>query len=328
MKRLTSPLIVVFLSTVLVMPAYSQIKKVAQTGLQFLKVDMVARSAAMGSAFSMTGSGADAVFYNPAGLSTMESKFDFFVTQTKWIADITYNAGALAASLGNWGNVGVSFIAADYGDIIGTRVAPTDEGFIETEKLDVSAYVVGLSYGRRLTNKFMVGGQVKYAYQHLGENIHEEGGKSVQNEVTGLAYDFGTIFYPGFRSFRLGMNIRNFSQQFKYESETFQLPLTFVLGFAMDVFDLIGDYDSSLLLSIDAIHPRDYTERIHIGAEYLLMNMLALRGGYKINYNEESYSFGFGLTPTVAGINLKIDYAYSDLGIFENISRFSVGLAF
>jgi len=172
-----------------------------------------------------------------------------------------------------------------------------------------------------------LGGQVKYAYQHLGSNSYDDG-ISQKNEVKGLAFDFGTIFYPGLQSLRLGMSIRNFSSQFKYEEESFQLPLTFMIGAAVDVLDFMGEHDNALLIAIDAIHPRDYTERIHIGAEYLFMNMFAFRAGYKVNYDEESFSAGIGFVQNLGGFGLSLGYSYSDLSVFDAVNRISFGFSF
>jgi len=303
------------------------LKKVAQTGLQFLKVDLTARPAAMGGAYIMVGNDASAMFYNPAGMAHMTARTDFFVTRTNWIADIAYTAGAVSRDLGNFGTLGVNFISCDYGEIIGTQVASSASGFEETGNVDVSAYAFGVSYARGLSDKFSVGGQIKYASQHLGESTFSDG-ETVTNKVGGLAYDFGTIFYPGFKSFRLGMSVRNFSQQFKYAEEGFQLPLTFRIGFAMDMLDLLGDHENSLVLALDAIHPRDYTERIHVGGEFWWRNLLALRAGYKTNYDEQSFSLGFGFQQSFGATKLKIDYSYSAMERFSYINRFTFGAAF
>jgi hypothetical protein len=332
MKKL---IILLAVASIFTVPAHSTMKKVAQTGLQFLKVDVVARAAAMGGAFMMIGDDATAMFYNPAGIALMSHSFDFFSGRTNWIAEINYNAVGAVKNLGNWGAVGFSAITSDYGDIIGTQVAqssdsPTDieKGFVETGMIDVGAYAVGLTYARSLTNKFTVGGQIKYVSQHLGENILNKGDNPVENKVSGYAFDFGTIFYPGFQSLRVGMSIRNFSGQFQYEETPFQLPLTFTVSAAMDVLDLMGEHESPLLLAIDAVHPRDYTERIQFGGEYLFMGMFALRAGYKFNYDEEGLTAGIGLKYTISRMNLKLDYAYGNMDIFDSVNRFSIGISF
>ena len=334
MKKIISYVAIVMLSLVLAAPAHAVIKKTAQTGLQFLKSDMSARSAGMGSAFVMVGNDATAMFHNPAGIAYITSGFDAFATMTQWIADISYSAGGVAYSLGNLGTVGLNFVSADYGTIIGTVVSDVEAGYEETGNLDVGALSVGAVYARQLTDKFTVGGQVRYAYQHLGSSTIPTAvageTEEVENEVTGLAYEIGTIFYPGlFSSLRMGMSIKNFSPQFKYQEEAFQLPLTFVMGFAVDAFEILGmGGSSSLLLAMDAIHPRDYTERIHLGAEFGFMNMAFLRAGYKFNYDVESLSLGGGINYSLGGIGLKVDAAYSLMEDFDNVMRFTIGASF
>jgi|KNS9DCM_BmetaT_FD_k123_147556_1 hypothetical protein len=329
MKRLTKYTIAAFVATFLLMPsanAQTDLKKIGQTGLQFLKVDMHAKAAGMGGASIMTMNGADALFYNPAGAAEMETGLDFFASQVGWIADISYLATGVTKTMGNFGTVGVSLITANYGDILGTRVdAGSEDGYIETGNLGVNASAIGLSWARALTDKFRFGGTVKYASQQLGESLMPETNKTKTNQAGGFAYDFGTMFYPGYKSLKLGMSFTNFSEQFKYEEEAFELPLTFKLGVAMNLFDFIGGPSNSALnFEVNAIHPRDYTERVHLGGEFLYGNMLALRGGYKTNYDQESFSMGFGLKMS----GFRVDYAYSAMGDFDGISRITVGASF
>jgi hypothetical protein len=342
MKRFTCILALAIACASLADPVNAQeVKKLAQAGLQFLKVDISPRAAAMGGAYTLAGNGASAMFSNPAGLALSESNLELFAGQIQWIADISFNAIGITKRLGNLGMVGFNFMNVDYGDdIIGTRVvrktdtaAEIEAGFVETGNLTASSFATGASYARRLTDKFLVGGQVRYAYEHMGENemppdTGSGTGPIKKNIVNGLTYDFGTIFYPGFKSFRFGMSIRNFSTDYIYEEEGFSLPLTFRIGVAMDILDLVGDHGSPLLLAVDAIHPRDYSERLNIGIEYTLANTLALRAGYRFNYDEEGFSAGIGFARELAGIGLKFDYSYADFGVFDSVNRLAVGFAF
>jgi len=310
-------------------PAHAQISKVAQTGLQFLKVEMSPRAAALGGAYTLIGNDATAMFANPAGLALSENRIDVFVGYVPWIADINYNAIAAKADLGNIGTIGVHYIGTDYGDdIIGTRwSSATDAGFIETGTVNVTAGALGVAYARSLTDKFSIGGQVKHTFQSLGENLFADS-TTVKNEVSGLAYDFGTIFYPGYKSLRFGMSIRNFAADFKYQEDSFSLPLTFRMGMAMDVLDFMGDHSNQLLVAVDAIHPRDFTERLNLGAEYILNNMFAFRVGYRVNYDLEGLTAGFGANLNLGPTRLRLDLAYADMGIFGSSNRMAVGFAF
>ena len=334
MKYIINLFTIVFISIVLVIPAQADLKKVAQAGFKFLQIDMSARSAGMASAFTMMGNDANSMFHNPSGVAYFQGDYDFFLTNTTWIADISYIGGGLLVNFGDIGTFGLNFITADYGEIIGTRITSTEAGFEETGDIggDVGAYMVGLVYAKQISAKFAMGGQIKYAVQDLAQSQLVVDGEMVDNHVSGIAYEFGTTFYPGLvESFRFGMSIKNFSQELQYEQEGFQLPLTFMIGFAVDLFDIVGDVDRgmhSLTLAMDAVHPRDYTERIHLGAEYWFMNLVALRSGYKFNYDEEGFSVGIGAKLDVSGLNLKFDYAYTDFGVFDNVNRITFGASF
>ena len=334
MKYIIKTLTVVFISIVLAAPAQADLKKTGQAGFKFLQIDMSARSAGMGSAFLMVGHDANSMFSNPSGIAYFEGDYDFFLTNTTWIADISYIGGGVLVNFGDIGTFGLNFITADYGTIYGTQIDVGDAGFVETGDIggDVGAYMVGLAYSKQISSKFAMGGQIKYAVQDLGKSQLNLAGDMVDNHATGVAYEFGTTFYPGLvESFRFGMSIKNFSEEVQYQQEGFQMPLTFLIGFAVDLFDIVGDVDQgmhSLTIDMDAVHPRDYTERIHLGAEYWFMDMIALRTGYKFNYDEEGYSFGVGAKLNVSGLNLKFDYAYTDFGIFDNVNRISFGASF
>jgi len=324
MKKIN--ILVIFLILVMCFISNAEIKKLGQAGLKFLSISVSPRASGVGDAFIMMGNDVNSIFYNPAGLSEMKQKYDAMFSVVNWIADIKLKSAAVAWNAGSWGNLGLSFISVDYGDIYGTIYDETSElGFTETGLVNTNAYAVGLTYGRRLTERFMVGGKIQYAYQYLGDNVLTAGGESVKNEVSGLVYNFGTMFYPGYKSLRLGMTIVNFSPEFKYEKYGFQLPLTFKVGAAMDILELFGEYvDHSLVLDIEGIHPRDYTQRIHVGGEYWFKNMVAIRAGYKFNYDIESLTIGIGFK--IGG--LKFDYAYGDLEYFNAVNRFAIGFNF
>jgi hypothetical protein len=306
--------------------------KVAQTGCGFLDVAAGARACGMGEAFTVIGQDATALFYNPSGIGEIDASFDLSVGATQWIADIQYLYLAGVYNAGVWGNFGFSVIYPDYGDIYGTRVIEGGVGFENTGLLDVSAFCVGVAYAREFTDKFTVGGQVKYVAQHLGSNnfwaVSEEGDSSIvsnENEISTPSFDFGLLFYPGFKSFAFGMSVRNFSPRVTYERIGFELPLTFALGLSVDILDLFGEYpDYSFNLAVEGLHPRDWDEQYHVGAEVSYKDMLFLRAGYKFNYYAEGLNAGIGIS--LAGV--KIDYAYSKHEIYDVVNRVSAGFTF
>jgi len=106
----------------------------------------------------------------------------------------------------------------------------------------------------------------------------------------------------------------------------YDLPLVFRLGVAYDVD--MGP-KSVLTLSSELKHPNDNIQQGAIGAQFGFDNQFFLRGGYKINYDEEGLTLGGGLNTKVStSTRLVIDYAWQDFGRLQSTQRFSIGFTF
>lgn len=332
MQKSIKIILTFFAVLMLVFPLYSQ-KKLAQTGFQFLSVVSDARGGSMADAMTAMELGSRGLFFNPAGMSRMWEMgkvFDVVVSKNYWIGGIEHNSLSMSFCPfgGRYGVVGVSVLSVDYGEVEGTMVWGNDKGYIDTEVMRPSAFAIGVGYARSLTDKFSVGGQVKYTGQQLGKSIVPvTGGWEVKKNLAyAVAFDFGTLYRTGWKSLVFGMSVRNFSNEIKYEEEGFQLPLTFRIGVSMDLLDLVNEEhgSSGLLMSVDAVHPRSYPEQLNIGLEYSMFGMMYLRCGYYTNSDEKSVVYGIGIRK----YGLGIDYAYTPYGVFDNVQRFSVSFSF
>ncbi len=314
-------------------------EKLAQTGFQFLTVGTNARTAALGEAFTTYDGTATAMFHNPAGLSRMTGASDVSLSQMSWIADINYYSGAVSLNLDSYGVIGFSFNYVDYGEFLWTVVDGSDKGYADIDDWRMpTAYMAGISYGKELSDKFAVGGTIKYANQNLGfsyipvEYIELEDGTDstvvgTEEYIKGvIAFDFGTIYKTGFKSLAFGMSIRNFASEQKYENESFQLPLMFRIGVSMNVMDFFNSVSDAnkFQLSIDAVHPRSFPEYLAFGGEYVFQDMLYLRLGYITSQSDYSYSLGAG----VDYYGVSVNYSYTPFDTFNDVSRFTVGFAF
>lgn len=312
-------------------------QKQAQTGFQFLSVVSDARAAALAEAMTSLQIGSGALFFNPAGMAEMTGLINGTASINKWIADINHNAFSLAIKPagGNYGVFGFSAQTVDYGEFYGTIVNDSDKGFEDTGIFELNAFALGVGYARQLTDRFSVGGQVRWVHQDLGGSsiavkIRPDPTDStgvrrladtsrVDNQLSPLVFDFGTQFRTGIKSLVFGMSVRNFSKEVKYAEEGFQAPLVFNLGISMNVMDLVnaGSRDQSLRVSIDATHLRDHPEQIKIGLDYQLMKTFSLRAGYLANNDEDGFSFGAGVSRS----GFAFDYAYTPFGVFDKVQR-------
>ncbi len=308
-------------------------QKLAQTGFQFLSIGVNAQASAMGEAYNTCHGASTALFYNPAGLTGMPGRMDINLNSMQWIADIQYLSGSAALNIagGRYGVIGFSFMTADYGKFYWTSFAKNDKGYEDIPEWGSPGILaVGVGYARELSDRFSVGGHIKYANQDLGNSFVPN--TTVTDSITSIdvkkysrdvvAFDFGTLYKTGLKSLVFGMSVRNFSKEIKYEAESFQLPLTFKIGVSMNVLDLlpVNPKQHSLLVAVDAVHPRDYPEYLNIGGEYRFLDMLALRAGYITNQFGYDFTAGFG----VKKFGFAVDYAYMPFSLFDTVNRFSL----
>lgn len=316
--------------------SYAQValNKVGQSTMDFLLVSISPKASAMGDAYTSLCAGAESMFYNPAGLIDIPKSFDITVDYTQWIADINYLGGGIGYSLGNYGAVGLSFLTVDYGTIYATRLSPTigAAGYVEDgEMQNVGAYSFGLSYAKAISEKFSIGGTMKYVGQNLGQNDFSNG-VSKKNDMAKLAFDAGIKFNTGFKDFIFGMAIRNFASNVKRELDDEQLPLTFTMGGAISIMEFINPEiikDQNITLAVDYLHSNSYSERVNLGVEYKYMNMISLRAGYQTNRDIMSWSAGVGFNTSIAGNLVEANYSFSKIdSFFSNVSRLSIGFSF
>lgn len=310
-------------------------EKLAQTGMQFLSVISDGRAAALGGSVTSREMQSGSLFFNPATMGFDTSFINAVFSRNEWIADINhYNAGiSINPSEGDYGVFGLSLQIVDYGIIEGTIPAGNEKGYLDYTELGISnpepnALAVGFGYAKALSDKFSVGGQVKWVRQSLGESlipVDSANVNSVENKMSVIAFDFGTLYKTGFKTLAFGMSVRNFSQEVKYVSEEFQLPLTFSIGVSMDLLDItnMGE-EHSFLFSTDAIHTRSATGQVGFGFEYGFMNHFFLRGSYITNNSENEYNLGAG----IAWYGVQFDYAFSPYGVFGDIQRMTVRFSY
>ena len=307
-------------------------EKLAQTGLKYLSVAGDPRAAALSSAMTAAEGGATMLFYNPAGMAWMTETTDVSLSQTGWIAEIDYNHAAVAfrPANGRYGVIGASLTAVDYGDLQETVRADNGQGYVDVGTFSPTAYAIGLGYARAVTDRFSVGGQVKYATQDFGDVTAEigEGGGYDRDAIQAstVAYDFGVHYKTGFESLAFAVSARNFSPELSFAEESFQTPLTLQIGLSMDVVSLTSLDPSmhSLTLSTDAANPRDFSEQIRVGSEYRFMDRVFLRAGYTFPTDEEGVSLGLGVRQPLGSVGVGADYSYTDFGAFSGVHRVAV----
>ena len=329
----------ILIATMLMIFSFGTVSAQSQAGsagAQFLKIGVGSKYQAMGEAAVAVAGDVYSMYWNPAGLTGIENSEVSF-TNVNYLLDIDLNYIGYAKRFEDIGVFGVSATLLSMDE---QEITTFEEQEGTGDYYSATSYAIGLSFARRLTNRFSFGATVKY----VGEKIHNE-------EASGIAIDFGTLLETGFRSLRLGMSITNMGPEMEFSgsdlmilhddqsgeganspvsaelnTNPYDLPLVFRVGLA---YDMEMGPNSILTLSGEVKHPNDGDQRGALGAQWGFKEQFFLRGGYKLNYDEEGLTLGGGVFTNLTGsTRMVVDYAWQDFGRLESTQRFSVGFTF
>jgi hypothetical protein len=310
--RFRISLLVCFLAVFCAGSADAGFKRLGASGFTILKVTQSARAAGMGDAFAAVSRDASSLFWNPAGLAYIE-RFEWTYTYTSWIAGSRINSGVFAYRT-DFGAIGVSFLSFNPGDIEETTPFLPGGTGRSVPSGDVG---IGIGFSRKMTDRFTLGTHVQWVQETLD-----------QDKASTLNVSLGTLFYTGFRSSRVAMTLRNFGKNEKVVREQFFMPMVFTVTGAMEVYGEAQD-PNRLTVSFENVFAIDYDNRAHLGAELWLHDRLALRSGYKFNYDTDSFSAGAGVRIPRGQRHLAVDVAYTHMGdLLDPALRVSVGMGF
>ncbi len=320
--------------------------RMGTAGAQELRIPVGAASIAIAGSAVALGNGIGNLYYNPASLAAVDNP-EAIVSYSTYLADSKVDYGAVSTKVGSAGNVAFSVKVLNIGDIVvTTENAPEGTG----EILNPTYSVFGLTYGRRMTDRVLLGLTASY----ISEKI-------AQTSATGFAADFGVQYDTGWRGLRFGFAMKNigpnmtfsgpnFEQRFtlpgddpsaqphviQLESTSFELPSYLQIGVSYDV----GVAEKQHATIYGTFQGNNFsTDEYRLGAEYMLGEHIALRGGYVGQLAVSSadrqpdylYSFNYG-----AGLNFKMgdrplsfDWAGTHVGqFFGDNQQVSLRIAF
>ena len=318
--------------------------RVGTSMAQFLKIPAGARGAALGGAYAAAAEDVYAMAWNPAGIGRIRQT-SLGGTYNNYFADIQYSFVGVTLPVDASSTFGVSgmFITTDPIEIT-TIEQPNGTGTY----YDYSGLVLNASYARWLTDRLTVGVTVKY----IREAIYRE-------EASTLAFDIGSQFDTGLYGVRLAMAVTNFGGKMRLDGPDINtstdtndqlqgnrdtdaklntldwpIPMIFRMGLMMDLWGgtntIIPNDMTRLTLIVDANDPLDHNLRGNVGLEYEWNNVLALRAGNHINYDDNTLglTFGGGLKLNSGGMNIRLDYAYQDFGILNAVHQYTLSFYF
>ena len=289
------------------------------TAYDFLRTDVGSRAAGMAGSFvSITGD-PNTIFYNPAGLSTLEKpmgSLGFF----KHLMDINAGYVAYSQEFDNLGYFGVGAVYVNYGSF-----NETDDLGNVLGTFSASDMAFTLGYSNVMQENLHYGINAKFIYSSIA------GFSS-----TGAAADFGILYAIPESRFSFGASVRNVGGQFSsYIESREKLPLDVVIGASVvprGLPLLINLNFHKLNEDVDTFGDR--FKSFSIGGEFTLSQVIMVRFGYNNEQRRElKIGAGAGLAGFSGGIGVtvkeyKVDYALSSLGKIGEFHRISIGTSF
>ncbi len=322
------------LAFIFVITVNAQNPNLGTGGAQFLQIPVGARAEAMAGAVVGYIDDASSVFWNPAGMVKVKN-VEVFFSYMDWLTLFDHSAASIVYNVEDVGSFGASLIIFNTNEMeITTEIEPNGTGRF----FDAGDMAIGLSYAKYLTDRFSVGITAKYVYQQIWNET-----------ASGFAFDIGTQYRLDFQNLTIAMSMVNFGGDLRfdgpdldvnYENENYPqsritparlqtadypLPLQFQVGIGFDVFE--ADF-VKMRGAIDATHPNDNSERVLFGTEFSFFDRFYLRGGYKLNFDDQEFAFGAGANVPVSSSAVYFDYAYSVYDLLPGVHRISIKLLF
>lgn len=313
---------------------FAETNRIGTAGAQELRIPIGARGTAMTGAVVADVGGAEALFWNPAGCAWYKGT-DAMVSYRGYIADMNLSYFGVVSALAS-GNFGVSAKILSVGDIYVTR---TDAWEGTGEVYSINIPVLGFSYARMLTDRVAFGATAMY----ISEQV-------MQTRATGVAFDFGFQYVPGWETLRLGMVMKNYGPKMQFGGPDFEkalldpdddpqaavrrwsltpaefeLPSSFQIGATYDI-----DLAQNGVIRLGCVfQSNDFSEdEYRFGMEYNFNEQLLLRGGY-VYCNQEHYlyglSLGVGAKFSFGKVKGSIDYSHTFVdSYFDDIPEISL----
>ncbi len=296
-------------------------QRVGITAADFLKIGVGGRANAMGESYVAVDNDAYALFYNPAGISEFD-KNEIAISHSTWFIGLQHDFMGGVYHLDDQNTLGISVISLQSDEMpVTTEFQPFGTGAY----FKYGDLAFGVTYARRMTDKFSFGVSVKYIDETLADV-----------RMGGVLIDLGTYYWTGLGTTRFAVSVTNLGGQLTPSGtatlvdgtsvstfQSFSPPTIFRIGFAFEPYQ----YDvNRLTASIQLNHPADNSENISFGGEYSYAEAFFLRAGYKVNVDEESYSVGVGARIDARIALVSFDYSFTPYERLGDVHRFSLSL--
>ena len=294
---------------------------VAKYAGEFLSTGGGARALGMGGAFVAVGDGAEAGYWNPAGLSTIKYPQILGMHSRRFGGIVNYDYAAFAIPFRKDEGLALNIIRLAVDDIPKTDVLRRDLDVSDTNRpfverwISNADYAFYFSYAKKKSDFLRYGANVKFIRKGVGDD-----------SAWGIGFDLGVLLNP-VGKLQVGVNFQDATTTLlawntgtqELISPTLKTGLAYPikLNFISSTALIVGDVDIRFegRRFASQAHIGDISFDFHAGTEVLIKKIVALRVGTDIGY----FSAGAGLRLP----KLAVDYAFLshvDLGKTHRVS--------
>jgi len=304
--------------------------KVGSASASQLSIPVGGRSIGLGGSVLATVRGAEAMFWNPAGLVRSDRSSEVVFSHMSYLADIGVEYAAAGTSIGGAAWLGVSIKSLSIGEIpVTTELFPDGTG----AQASPTFLVLGATFSRKMSDEITVGLTANVIHESLAEV-----------SATGIAFTGGVQYsrLGGVEGLSVGVVIRNIGPKFVYDGEGLErkgivtgsgrgesnykveaasgdLPSTIEVGLGY-LYRPGGPL--SLSFSTQFQNNNFSDDEYKFGVELTYAARFYIRTGYDYSTeaegNESLYgpAFGIGLVETMKNVQFRLDYAYRSVRYF------------
>lgn len=311
-----SLLISIFIPSILSNPLLAE---TLTSGSDAFKIPVSSRNVGMSESLSALVNDIDALYLNPGALYRLKP-IQLLYEHAEWFQDVRYENVALAAPLKMIApgqnlplafGIGFQYLYAAPMDIY------SDWGFV-SQSLDFSSFRIKGAVSTRVLKAEYLALGAGIAFSINGKNV----GGSTKSLTTfdvgthGLLYHHNDTLKGIFgSSFNLALVVQNIGLAQTGGRE--DAAMLFRLGLGASLYKMVN-------LDIDISKSMDSALQAGLGAEYWIMNMVALRaGGIYGSDRLNNFSFGLGFKYPLGNYGVAVDYALlpqDSLGLTHRVS--------
>ncbi|MGI6198569.1 MAG: PorV/PorQ family protein [Candidatus Cloacimonadaceae bacterium] len=229
----------------------------------------------------------EAAFSLQPAIGAVKTHQSVGVSYTAWLDDSSFNQIYYTSS-DRFSHFGVVLRNLDFGKVESRDDTGVFLGYYHPQ--DVS--VMG-NYARRITPSLYAGANLGVLYEKLATA-----------SSIGLHSDLGITYLPPIHNSSLSMTVRNLGLATKVNEQSSKLPISF----EADLGKHWEFENASFGLEVAAVKAMDEHLKFSVANQITVLDILYLRGAYKIKQEPKSLSAGLGIKLR----NLNIDYAWTD----------------